>query len=210
RQMSGQSFDAVVIGSGLGGMSAGAYLAAAGKRVAILERHSVIGGSSLVFRRRGRWEFDAGVHYIGDCEATGQVPTLMRGLGLDDRIDFLPLDRAGFDTIIGPDMRLRVPFGWDAYLDNLLAAFPGEEKALRRYVSVMRALGAALDDRARGIATPAPFGAALRKAALSAAGKTAPPATVLGAAGLRPPTILALSVQCGVVASTPMSATVGT
>src|SRR5699024_12279714 len=67
RQMSGQSFDAVVIGSGLGGMSAGAYLGAAGERVASLERHSVIGGSSLVFRRRGRWPFDAGGHWLADC-----------------------------------------------------------------------------------------------------------------------------------------------
>lgn len=208
--MSGQSFDAVVIGSGLGGMSAGAYLAAAGKRVAILERHSVIGGSSLVFRRRGRWEFDAGVHYIGDCGPTGQVPTLMRGLGLDEHIEFLPLDRNGFDTIIGPDLRLRVPFGWDAYLENLLEAFPREEKALRRYVSVMRSLGAALDDRARGIATPAKFGTAIRKAGMSAPWMMAPLAPFLAACGLRPPTILALSVQCGVVASTPMSATVGT
>lgn len=208
--MSSRTFDAVVIGSGLGGMSAGAYLAAAGKRVAILERHSVIGGSSLVFRRRGQWEFDAGVHYIGDCAPGGQIPTLLRGLGLDKHIEFLPLDREGFDTITGPDLQLRVPFGWDAYLDNLLAAFPGEEKALRRYVSVMRAIGAALDDRGRGIATPGQFGSALRKSGISAPWMMAPLASLLAACGLRPPTILALSVQCGVVASTPMSATVGT
>jgi hypothetical protein len=54
------------------------------------------------------------------------LPTLLRGLGLDDRIQWLPMDADGFDTIVGPDLQLRVPFGWDAYLANLLDTFPGE------------------------------------------------------------------------------------
>src|SRR5699024_465750 len=60
------------------------------------------------------------------------------------------------------------------------------------------------------IATPAKFGTAIRKAGMSAPWMMAPLAPFLAACGLWPPTILALSVQCGVVASTPMSATVGT
>src|SRR5699024_10012825 len=78
------------------------------------------------------------------------------------------------------------------------------------YVSVMRAPGTALDDRARGLANPAQFGAATRKAGMSAAWMMAPQASLLVDCGLRPPTILALSVQCGVVASTSMSENVGT
>jgi all-trans-retinol 13,14-reductase len=112
-------FDSIVIGSGLGGSSAAAHLAAVGQRVLLLERYSVLGGSSHVFRRQGKWEFDCGVHYIGDCGPDGQVPTLMRGLGLDDRISWLPLDADGFDTVRGPDLEFRA---WPADFDALRSA----------------------------------------------------------------------------------------
>ena len=47
-----ESWDAIVIGSGLGGLCAGAYLCAAGRRTLVLEAHYVAGGNSQVFRRR--------------------------------------------------------------------------------------------------------------------------------------------------------------
>jgi all-trans-retinol 13,14-reductase len=46
-----QSWDAIVIGSGLGGLACAAYLCAAGKRTLVLEAHYVAGGNSQVFRR---------------------------------------------------------------------------------------------------------------------------------------------------------------
>ena len=74
-------WDALVVGSGLGGLSAAAYLAASGRRVLLLERYSALGGSSHVFRRRGAWEFDCGVHYVGDAGPDGIVTAMMRGPG---------------------------------------------------------------------------------------------------------------------------------
>ncbi len=64
-----QRWDAIVIGSGLGGLSCAAYLCLAGRRTLVLESHSVAGGNSQVFRRRIRgdeYEFDVGIHYIGE------------------------------------------------------------------------------------------------------------------------------------------------
>ncbi|WP_234807361.1 phytoene desaturase family protein [Mycolicibacter senuensis] len=202
--MSISGWDAIVIGSGLGGMSAAAHLAVTGHRTLLLERYDVIGGSSHVYRRRGHWEADCGVHYIGDCGPSGQLPTLFRGLGLDDRIQWLPLDEDGFDTVVGPDLRLRVPFGWDAYLENLLAAFPGEERGLRRAVAIMRRIGGASD---RSI-TPSSRAAMLRFArdcGAEAPWLATPYIAVLAGCGLKPRTILALSVQCGALASTPQA-----
>ncbi|OHV01446.1 phytoene desaturase family protein [Mycobacterium talmoniae] len=202
--MSTSGWDAIVVGSGLGGLSAAAHLAATGQRTLVLERYEVIGGSSHVFRRRGRWEADCGVHYIGDCGPGGQLPTLFHGLGLDDRIQWLPLDTGGFDTIVGPDLQLRVPAGWDAYLENLLATFPGEERALRRFVAIMRRLGHGID---RSV-TPSSRAAMLRyvRACGPAASWLATPyIAVLAACGLKPRTIMALSVQCGALAGIPQT-----
>jgi all-trans-retinol 13,14-reductase len=132
-------FDAIVIGAGLGGLSTAAFLATNGRRVLVLEQNQVVGGCSQVFRRRGNsYEFDVGVHYIGDCAPGGTVDRLMRGLGLEDRIDFAELDPHGFSTITLPSATFRVPRGWQAYEDRLAATFPEQEEGIRRCVRTLR------------------------------------------------------------------------
>ena len=94
-----RDWDAIVIGAGLGGLSTAAFLATNGLRVVVLEQNQVVGGCSQVFRRAGnRYEFDVGVHYIGDCAPGGTVDRLLHGLGLEDRIEFTELDPDGFST----------------------------------------------------------------------------------------------------------------
>lgn len=124
----GSSWDAIVVGGGLGGLTAAAYLAANAQRVLLIEQYEVLGGCSHVFRRKRSWEFDVGVHYIEDAGPGGRMPHVLAGLGLADRVEFLPLDQNGFDTILAPDLELRIPREWDAYLENLIAAFPREER----------------------------------------------------------------------------------
>ena len=61
-----QKYDAIVIGSGIGGLSAAAILSKeAGKKVLVLEQHYTAGGYTHVFKRRG-YEWDVGIHYIGE------------------------------------------------------------------------------------------------------------------------------------------------
>lgn len=139
-----QGWDAVVIGSGLGGLACAAYLCAAGRRTLVLEAHSVAGGNSQVFRRRVRgdeYEFDVGIHYIGECGRDGVVTRVLDGLGLAERVVFRPLDPDGFSTLVFPGFRFRVPVGWDRYKARLLEAFPEEREALGRSVDLLRELG---------------------------------------------------------------------
>jgi all-trans-retinol 13,14-reductase len=131
--------DAIVVGSGLGGLSCAAYLAACGLHTIVLEQGKVAGGCSQVFRRQGnRFEFDVGVHYIGECDPGGRMTLVLSGLGLEQRVTFRELDPDGYATIVLPGLTFRVPRGWDAYLARLLEAFPDEERGLRRCVRVMR------------------------------------------------------------------------
>ena len=139
--MASERWDAVVVGSGLGGLSCAAYLAAAGKRTLVLEAHYVAGGNSQAFRRKhhGRaYEFDVGLHYIGECGPEGAITRILRGVGLADRITFRPLDPDGFSTLVFPDLTFRVPAGWDRYRARLLATFPDEARTLGQVVDIMR------------------------------------------------------------------------
>lgn len=203
-----EKWDVIVIGAGLGGMTSAAYSAASGKKTLLIERYGVLGGCSHVFRRKPNWEFDVGVHYIGDCDEHGEVPTLLRGLGLDDKIKWLPLDTKGFDVVVGPDFELKIPTGWDHYLNNLIQAFPGEEKGIRRFVGVMRRIGDSFDI-GRSFSSRADMVRMASKAGMATAWILAPLPVLFAACGLKPKTALALSVQCGALATSPMVMPVG-
>jgi phytoene dehydrogenase-like protein len=136
-----ESFDAIVIGSGLGGLVTAAYLCAAGRRTLVLEGHYVAGGNSQVFRRKhqGReFEFDVGIHYIGECGPDGVITRTLGGLGLAERVIFRPMDRDGYSTLHFPDLSFRIPFGWDRYRARLLETFPEESQALCAVLDVMQ------------------------------------------------------------------------
>jgi phytoene dehydrogenase-like protein len=127
----------VVIGSGLSGLTAAAYLAALGRSVLVLEQYDVAGGCSQTFRRKNQWQFDVGLHYIGGVK-TGEISRILDGLGLRDRVEFAELDPDGFDTFVFPDLEFRMPKGWDNYVGRLVETFPEEEEGLRGVTDVMR------------------------------------------------------------------------
>lgn len=69
-----QNFDVIVIGSGIGGLVAGALLAHSGQRVMILESHTVPGGAAQGFSRQG-FQFDSGPSfYCGLSDSQGLNP----------------------------------------------------------------------------------------------------------------------------------------
>lgn len=152
-----ESWDAIVIGSGLGGLSTAAYLCASGRRTLVLESHYVAGGNSQVFRRKHKgqeYEFDVGVHYVGECGRDGMITAILGGLGLAERVVFRALDSDGYSTLHYPDLSFRVPFGWDRYRARLLEAFPGERDALNGVLDRMQEVAKAGFAMQRGQLAP--------------------------------------------------------
>jgi glycine/D-amino acid oxidase-like deaminating enzyme len=56
-----ESYDVIVIGGGIGGLSAAAFLSQSGQRVLVLEQGEGPGGDARGFRR-GPYRFDPAVH----------------------------------------------------------------------------------------------------------------------------------------------------
>jgi phytoene dehydrogenase-like protein len=134
-------WDVIVVGSGLGGLAAAAYLSALGRRTLVLEAHYVAGGNSQVFRRTRKghaYEFDVGIHYIGECGRDGLITRILNGLGLAERVVFRPLDPDGYSTLVFPDLTFRIPSDWKLYRERLYETFPDEVQGLSPVLDVMR------------------------------------------------------------------------
>lgn len=137
-----EAYDAIVVGAGAGGLTAAALLARRGRSVLVLDQHYVAGGAATVFRRPG-YEFDIGLHYVGDCGPQGLIPRILRAAGADG-VRFLELDPDGFETYRFPDFEFRVPRGLDTFGARLLERFPAEAAGIHRYLELLREAGALL------------------------------------------------------------------
>jgi all-trans-retinol 13,14-reductase len=123
-------FDYVILGAGLGGLSAAACLTRQGYRVAVLEQHYLPGGCCHTFNF-GDYHFCADVHYISQC---GQGQTITHFLNyIEQNIAFNSLDSDCIDRVITPEVDFAIPLNWDRLRDRLLSTFPEEAEAINRY-----------------------------------------------------------------------------
>ena len=83
--MVARTFDDLVIGAGMGGLTVSALLAAQGRRVLVVEAHDVPGGYAHTFEV-GHYRFCAQVHYIFGCGPGEPVHELLRRTGLDEAV----------------------------------------------------------------------------------------------------------------------------
>jgi all-trans-retinol 13,14-reductase len=133
-------YDAVVIGSGIGGLAAASLLAAVGgRRVLVLERHFRLGGFTQTFRR-GRFTWDVGVHYVGEL-ADGSLPRRLFDLASGGAVGWERMP-SPFEVFEYPGLTFEVPDEPSAYREALGAAFPRERRAIDAYFrDVARAAG---------------------------------------------------------------------
>lgn len=129
-------WDAIVIGSGMGGMTAAGLLAGVDRsRVLVLEKHTEPGGQTHVFRRAGA-SWDVGLHYVGQIAPGSWMRSHLDYLsGGQLQWNRMPED---LERFIYPDIDLRVPSDPAKFQERLIALFPQEERAIRRYLRDVR------------------------------------------------------------------------
>lgn len=114
------SWDAIVIGSGIGGLSVASLLSKQGKKVLLLERHYEIGGFTHVFKRKG-YAWDVGLHYVGQAHIPGTTLNKVFRYASDEKLEWAPLDDA-YDRIVFGDRHIDFVRG----KENLRATFKKE------------------------------------------------------------------------------------
>ncbi|MEM7675919.1 MAG: NAD(P)/FAD-dependent oxidoreductase [Myxococcota bacterium] len=135
-------YDAIVIGSGIGGLSCASLLAKhGGQRVAVLERHYTAGGFTHVFRRPG-YEWDVGVHYIGQMHPRGLVRRAFDEIS-DGSLMWADMGDV-YDTIVFGKDRYDFMAGRDAWRHRMVEYFPKEETAIDRYIELVRSAARSL------------------------------------------------------------------
>jgi prolycopene isomerase len=129
-------YDAIVIGAGVGGLTAGALLARAGRSVLLVERHDRVGGYAHSFRR-GPYVFDSAVHLVGGCEPVafeggGIIHQLLSELGVRDRCHFERIDPCY--AAVYPGLTLTAPGDLEEFERLYADEFPSERKGLREFL----------------------------------------------------------------------------
>jgi prolycopene isomerase len=126
-------YDAIVIGSGLGGVSTAALLAKHGHKTLVLEQGEGAGGLAHAFSR-GEYTFDSAIRVLAEGE---MVEGLLDYLGVRDECTLIHIDhlyRAEF-----PDgQSIFAPVGVEGFMEAHIRLFPDEEEGIRTFFGLRR------------------------------------------------------------------------
>jgi len=151
-----ETYDAIVIGSGMGGLTAAALLAKHGSRkVLVLERHYTAGGFTQVFHRPG-YEWDVGVHYIGRVSDPSSPVRAAFDHVTEGRLRWHPMPDV-YDQIRIADRCYDFPSGLERFRDRMKQHFPEETGAVDRYIAAVCAAARASSGYFAEKAMPAPI-----------------------------------------------------
>ena len=131
--------DAIVIGSGIGGLSCAATLARSGKKVLVLEQHDVAGGCLHSFEDKG-YEFDTGLHYVGIMPHKSGPMRLLNDLcedSPDGPVEWAKMDEE-YDVAVYGAQRLAMPAGKARLIAALQARFPEHSCVIQGYFDAVK------------------------------------------------------------------------
>ena len=136
--------DILIIGSGVGGLTAGIILSKLNHRVTVVERNPKPGGLMRSYLRSGI-DCPVGVHYMGSLDEGQPLRRLWDYLGVTP---FIPLERMGaegvIDRYIFDDFTFDLPEGIDAFEDNLRRYCPLDHNQITAIMNDLRQISRSL------------------------------------------------------------------
>jgi all-trans-retinol 13,14-reductase len=128
-------YDVIIIGSGIGGLCSAALLSKLGKKVCVLEQHYTAGGYTHAYERGG-YEWDVGVHYIGEVHKPWTTLRRIFDVITDGELKWAEMDPL-YDQIFIGDKVYSFYAGRDAFKEELKRSFPDESVAIDTYVDMI-------------------------------------------------------------------------
>jgi all-trans-retinol 13,14-reductase len=132
------TYDAIVIGSGLGGLTTAALLSQHGLKVLVLEKHYTIGGFTHVFKRKD-YEWDVGIHYVGDMQSEKKLMPRLFQYITQGKLKWEDMGEV-YDRIVFKDKTYDLVKGRGNLVNKLKADFntPEDHASIDRYMEAVK------------------------------------------------------------------------
>jgi all-trans-retinol 13,14-reductase len=133
-------FDALIIGSGIGGLSTGIILSRLHHRVVVIEKNSLPGGLMRSYTRDGV-DCPVGVHYFGAFGESQPLRRMFDFLGVAEAVAVERMGQSGpIDRYLFDDFTFDLPEGIDAFAEALEASFPEDRQPIAAILGNLRAM----------------------------------------------------------------------
>jgi all-trans-retinol 13,14-reductase len=120
-------YDIIIIGAGLGGLTAGAKLAKKGRKVLVIEQHDRPGGCATTFKRKD-YVLEVGLHEMDGLDGRDMKTRIFRDLGVFDHVTFLKVPE--FYRFVNERCDFTMPHDPEEAKIRLKEKFPGEEQGI--------------------------------------------------------------------------------
>ena len=130
-----ETYDTIIIGSGMGGLATAAFLSKEGQKVLVLERHYTAGGFTHIFKRKG-YEWDVGIHYIGEVQRPNSVLKKLFDYVTNGELKWADMGDV-YDRIVIGEQQFDFVKGVKNFKKQMISYFPDEEDAINTYVDLV-------------------------------------------------------------------------